>query len=118
DEDLGLAVGGDLADGLLPGEVHGVDVALGVAGRPLDSLGETLLGRQRRGHEQLLRTARRGGRRRVVQVAERSQELLHAPGSALPPGGAVEEAMTDALGQEQFGAVAGLLRAREVLPAL
>ena len=54
DEDLALAVGRDLADGLLPGEVDGVDVALGVAGRPLDARGELALPGQRLGHEQVL----------------------------------------------------------------
>ena len=54
DEDLALAVGRDLADGLLAGEVDGVDVALGVAGRPLDAGRERLLGGQRRGDEELL----------------------------------------------------------------
>src|SRR5262249_7259648 len=43
DPHLGLAVGRDLADGLLTGEVHGVDVALPVAVRPLHAGGQTVL---------------------------------------------------------------------------
>ena len=51
--DLAFAVGSDLADGLLLGEVDDIDVAPGIAGRALDAGGKGLVRGERRGDEKL-----------------------------------------------------------------